>query len=289
MAINGSELILNPDGSLYHLNLKPGEIALDIITVGDPKRVVKIKKLMSHVHVEKEKREFYTVTGELEGKPLTVISTGIGTDNIDIVMNELDTLVNIDFETKKIKKKHTSLSFYRIGTTGGLTEDIALDSLVVSEYAIGMDGLLHYYNCKTPAELQVLASEIRDQIKSTLPQVFPYVFKSSLEKFDAISSDFRRGITFTAAGFYGPQGRKLRAQPAEENLLEKIKKLTFKGKHITNLEMETAAIYGISHLLGHQAVSFNVILANRTKGIFSKDPAAAVQKLIPKALEEIIG
>lgn len=287
MKIAPSELILNEDGSIYHLQLKPGEAAEKIITVGDPGRVEKVAKYMSHIHVNKKKREFHTITGEIEGTPITVVSTGIGSDNIDIVFNELDALFNIDFETQMIKNKFTPLTIFRLGTSGGLQPDIDVDSFVASEYGVGLEGLVHYYDYKAEGDSADLELHIRNAIKDRLPKIYPYAAATDPSLIDAFPSNFIRGITLTMGGFYGPQGRKLRIPLQYDEFLNNLQALSWNGKRMTNFEMETGAIYAMSQLLGHRALSLNVILANRALGTFSKDPARGVEDLIKSALPYI--
>jgi uridine phosphorylase len=284
MQIAPSELIINEDGSIYHLKLKPDEIAQKIITVGDPDRVDKITKYMSHIHVSKKKREFYTVTGEIDGENITVISTGIGSDNIDIVFNELDALVNIDFETREIKDQLTKLTFFRLGTSGALQPDIPVDAFVASEYGVGLEGLIHYYDYKAKGPSKELEEAVRACLCNDLPKIFPYAAATLPELIDVVPNSYIKGITLTMGGFYGPQGRKLRINLEHKSFLHQLQQLRWNGKSMTNFEMETSAIYAMASLLGHRALSFNVILANRALGTFSPDPAAGVENLIKSTL-----
>ena len=287
MKIAPSELILNEDGSIYHLKLKPDEVAPKIITVGDPDRVDKIAKYMSHIHVSKKKREFYTVTGEVEGEVLTVISTGIGSDNIDIVLNEIDALFNIDFNTRSIKKDFTQLTFIRVGTSGGLQPEIPVESIVVSEFGVGLEGLLHYYNYQSRGEALELENLIRSRISQDLPKIFPYAAGTDKNLVAHFPNHFVRGITLTMGGFYGPQGRKLRLELQYEGFLNNLQNIEWNGKKLSNFEMETSAIYAMASLLGHKGVSLNVVLANRALGTFSADPGNAVEQLIKETLPYI--
>lgn len=298
--LSESELILNPDGSIYHLNLLPEQVAKTIITVGDPDRVESVSRYFDKIECKVQKREFITHTGWIGKKRLTVISTGIGTGNIDIVFNELDALFNIDLKTRKIKKKLTSLDFIRIGTSGCLNKEIPVDSYLVSEFAVGMDNLLTYYQFKRGKEAKSIqgaldAYFIKNHSKI---QSIPYVFRGNEELLTKIGKDFIPGITLTCPGFYGPQGRQLRAANKEANLLDQFVgfnkdqfKFNKKKKgpiwQITNFEMETAGIYGMANLLGHRAISFNALLANRATGNFSKKPKKVVNKLIKQVLERI--
>lgn len=285
--IQNSELILNPDGSVYHLNLKPENIAHDIIFVGDQNRVEKITKHFDAVEFSTQKREFKTQTGIYNGKKLSVISTGIGPDNIDIVMNELDALVNIDLETRKPKTKLTSLNIVRIGTSGSLQADIPCDSFVMSAYAIGLDNMLRSYLIDTISENEIENAFIT-QTNWDLRKGRPYVVKGSETLANKIFSDkMHKGFTGTAGGFYGPQGRVLRLEIQDKELNHKMDTFNYKGIRMTNLEMETAAIYGLGKLLGHECLSLNAIIANRATGNFSKDPYIAVDELIAYTLNKL--
>ena len=279
-----SELILNPDGSIYHLHLKPEDIAHTIITVGDPDRVDKVARYFEEIVFEIQNREFKTVTGTYKNQHLTVISTGIGTDNIDIVFNELDALVNIDFSTRKVKEKHTALTFIRIGTSGAIQGDIPIDSFLISKKAVGLDSLLRFY-ANTSFLDEEFAKLFMEHTQWNTEKSVPYVVSGDtglLQKFS--SNDFLEGITVTNVGFYGPQGRNLRLQPQDADLNKKLKDFRCKDDSITNLEMETAGIYGMARLLGHRAISLNAILTNRVTGNFSKNPNATIDRLIQKTL-----
>jgi uridine phosphorylase len=285
--IPASELILNPDGSVYHLNLKPEQIAHDIIFVGDQNRVEKISNQFDTIEFSFQKREFKTHTGTLNGKRISVISTGIGPDNIDIVLNELDALVNIDLITRQPKTTLTSLNIVRIGTSGSLQADIPVDSFVMSKYGLGLDNMLRSYLVDEISNANMEVSFINhtnwDNRKGK-----PYVISCSEKLEQLIESDIiHKGITATAGGFYGPQGRVLRLDIQDINLNSKMDTFQFEGNRITNLEMETAAIYGLSKLLGHNALSLNAIIANRSTGTFSKDPYKAVDELIKYTLEKL--
>ena len=282
-----SDLILNPDGSIYHINLKPEHLAQNIIFVGDQDRVAKVAKHFDTIEFETQKREFKTITGTFNNKRFSVISTGIGPDNIDIVVNELDALVNIDLETRTIKKEHTSLNIVRIGTSGSLQKDIPIDSFVLAKYGLGFDGMLHAYDCE-----HILEREIEDAfIKHTnySPRKSrPYIVKNSQEIENILISDqVFSGITANAGGFYGPQGRILRIPIQDPDLNKKIDGFDFNGLKVTNLEMETSAIYGLAKLLGHQAVSMNAIIANRANLTFSEDPYKTVENLIEYTLNKL--
>ncbi|GGA73400.1 phosphorylase [Flavobacterium palustre] len=285
--IAASELILNPDGSIYHLNLKPEHIARDIIFVGDQDRVEKVTAYFDSIECTIQKREFKTQTGTYKGKRITVISTGIGPDNIDIVLNELDALVNIDFETRKIKEKLTSLNIIRIGTSGSLQANIPVDSFVMSQYAIGLDNMLRSY-CIDSVSNPKIETAFIEQTNWDLQKGKPYVVRSgeTLEK-QFNSTAIHKGFTATAGGFYGPQGRILRLNIQDTDLNRKMDQFEYKGLQITNLEMETAAIYGLSALLGHQAISLNAIIANRANGTFSKNPYQTIDNLIRYTLQKL--
>lgn len=287
MQLKPAELVINEDGSIYHLNLLPEDIANTIITVGDPDRVHQVSQHFDTIEVKKGKREFHTHTGHLNGKRISVISTGIGTDNIDIVLNELDALVNIDFKTRTLKEKHTSLDIIRIGTTGAIQPDIPIDSFLISKYSIGFDGLLHFYEHNKinypEIEDEFIAHTSWDSYKAR-----PYVLSYS-EKLGKLFSDnrIRLGFTATNTGFYGPQQRQLRIKPSQMELMQKLSTFKFKELQLTNLEMETSGIYALAQLLGHEAVSMNCILANRSTGEFSVTPTESVNRLIEFCLNRL--
>ena len=287
MAIQQSELILNPNGSVYHLNLKPEHIAHDIIFVGDQDRVEKITKHFDSIEFSTQKREFKTQTGIFKGKRLTVMSTGIGPDNIDIVINELDALVNIDLETRKPKEKLTSLNIIRIGTSGSLHADIPVDSFVLSKFGLGLDNMLRSYLIDAVSNIEMENAFVK-HTDWDLRKGMPYAISCSEKLEKIIESDkMHKGITATAGGFYGPQGRILRLNIQDNSLNSKMDNFLFEGNRITNLEMETAAIYGLSALLGHNALSLNAIIANRASGTFSEDPYKAVDELITYTLDKL--
>ena len=287
MTIKTSELILNPDGSVYHLNLKPENIAKTIILVGDQDRVEKVTSYFDTIEFSTQKREFKTQTGLYKGKCLSVISTGIGPDNIDIVLNEIDALFNIDLISRQPKANITSLDFIRIGTSGALQEDIPVDGFVLSTHGLDLNGMLHAY------KLNGITNEtIEDAfIKHTQwhpDKSRPLIIENSKSlqlELDDVS--LYKGITATAGGFYGPQGRVLRLALQDETLNHKMDSFKFKDYRITNLEMETSAIYGLSKLLGHRAVSLNAIIANRASGTFSKEPFKTIENLIEYTLNKI--
>ncbi len=287
--MKNSELILNRDGSIYHLSLHPEQVAPLIITVGDPERVQKVSRHFDRVEHRVRKREFVTHTGWLGKTHLSVISTGIGTDNVDIVLNELDALFNIDLKTRQIKAKPTSLTFIRIGTTGSLQPEIPVDSFVASWGAIGMDGLLQFYQAASQQNHPVL-SALREHMTDAWDfPVSPYFAEGDAGLLRHFSQDFYHGITATNSGFYGPQGRQLRAPVRLPEYLDLLQTFEFQGKRIVNLEMETAGIYGLAKLLGHRAVSLSAVLANRPGGTFSQNPDKPVRRLIEIVLEKISG
>lgn len=282
-----SELILNPDGSIYHLNLLPEDIADTIINVGDPDRVKMVSDFFDKIEIRKQKREFVTHTGTYRGKRITVISTGIGTDNIDIVYNELDALVNIDFESRTIKNDLKSLNLIRIGTSGALQEEILPDSFVCSSHGLGLDGLLNYYHWKPDQE----ENELQNALMNELPTEgrFPgiYLAKGSNYLHDKLSSGMHSGITASCSGFYGPQGREIRLKPYRADLIDRLSAFRFNSWRVTNFEMETGAMYGLARMLDHQCCSVNVIVANRIRQEFSKKPYESVKNLIELVLSRI--
>jgi uridine phosphorylase len=285
--IQSSELILNPDGSVYHLNLRPENIAHDIIFVGDQNRVEKITKSFDSIEFSTQKREFKTQTGTLKGKRITVMSTGIGPDNIDIVMNELDALVNINLETREIKENLTSLNIIRIGTSGSLQADIPVDSFVLSKYAIGLDNMLRSYLIDAVTETE-MEKAFEKHTHWDARKGKPYAIACSESLANKIfTGRMHKGITGTSGGFYGPQGRVLRLNIQDEDLNDKLADFNFEETKITNLEMETAAIYGLGKLLGHNCLSLNAIIANRASGTFSSDPYKAVDELIAYTLDKL--
>lgn len=283
-----SELIFNEDGSIYHLHLQPEQIADTIITVGDPDRVEAVSKYFDRLEHQVQKREFVTHTGYIGDKRLTVISTGIGTDNIDIVFNELDALANIDFDTRMPKTEHRALQFVRMGTSGGMQPNIDVDDFVISAYGIGMDGLLGYYlRDLTDAEsgLKTSLDAHLEEHKMHFPLELEVAAAGSKLLDQFAHKGWKQGMTLTATGFYAPQNRNLRAKPAYPQLFEVLEKFSYQGIQVTNLEMETAGIYGMANMLGHEGLSLNAILANRRAGSFSTDPKGIVRQLIEEALE----
>ncbi|WFB68098.1 nucleoside phosphorylase [Chryseobacterium sp. WX] len=276
-----SELVLNEDGSVYHLNLLPEDIADKIILVGDPDRVAKVSKYFDTVEIKKNKREFYTHTGTLRGERITVMSTGIGTENIDIVMNELDALVNIDLQNKEFKTEHKALELFRMGTCGSVNPDVQVDNMLVTQNVVGLDGLMHFYQ----------DYNFENEFSKSFLEKFPYerikpmlYFSDWAEEMGAYYKDAKyHGNTATFPGFYAPQGRQLRLKAVDDQFLETLNDLG-----ITNFEMETSAIYALSKLLGHKAITVNNVIANRRRGEFSANHHASEKNLIEWVLERII-
>ena len=285
--IGPSELIINPDGSIYHINLKPEHIAPTVIFVGDQDRVEKVARHFDHIEFSTQKREFKTIVGSIKNKRFTVISTGIGPDNIDIVLNEIDALVNIDLKSREIKNQLTSLEIVRMGTSGSLQQNIPVDSIVLGKYGLGFDGVLHFYQNQDIFETD-LENAFIDYSGYPIERSRPYIVRNSpiLEE-KLLSEGIFAGITATAGGFYGPQGRVLRLSVQDNLMNKKIENFKHDQLRITNMEMETSVIYGLSRLLGHRAVSMNAIIANRADLTFSKDPYAAVENLIKYTLDKL--
>lgn len=274
-----SELIINPRGAIYHLDLRPEEIADTVITVGDPDRVKEVSKHFDSIEVRSQHREFITHTGYVGKKRLTVLSSGIGPDNIDIVINELDALANIDFETRLIKPNLKSLNIIRIGTSGSLQEDIPVDSFVASTHGLGIDNLLNFYRHEQNEEEKLL---LQSFVTHTQLHGHPYISGAAASLLKNFVSGFHQGITVTCPGFYGPQGRILRLGIQNPGLINRLTDFRFGQHRITNFEMETSAIYGLGKLLGHHCLAINAIVANRVQKEFSKDGKAAVGNLIKK-------
>lgn len=276
-----SELVLNPDGSVYHLNLLPEDLAEKIILVGDPDRVPKVSKYFDKVEIKKNKREFYTHTGTLRGERITVMSTGIGTENIDIVMNELDALVNINLKDKEFKSEHKALQLFRLGTCGSVNPDVEVDNMLVTQNVVGLDGLLHFYQ----------DYQFENEFSKNFLEKFPYdkikpmlYFSDWAEHISDYYKDAKyHGNTATFPGFYAPQGRQLRLKALDDQFLETLNDLG-----VTNFEMETSAIYGLAKLLGHKALTVNAVIANRRRGEFSADHQASEKNMIEWVLERII-
>ena len=275
-----TELITNRDGSIFHLNLLPGDIADKIIIVGDPGRVNMLSTLLTDIRVKKENREFRTVTGISGGNEITIISSGIGTDNVDILINELDALVNIDLATGEPKAEPVSLTLIRIGTSGGLRADVPAGSYVLTETAVGFDGLIHFYEGYDWLLDNILSSVMAEYLEwpDTLP--FPYAINANKVLAQLFQGEnFIRGITISAPGFYGPQGRKLRLETFDNEINDKLAEFSFRGRTISNYEMESSAIYGLSGLLGHKALTVCLVIGNRVTGEFLYDYKPAIMNL----------
>ena len=283
LKIAESELILTKRGAIYHLDARPEEVADTIITVGDPGRVAEVSKHFDKVEFKLQHREFITHTGTIGKKRLSVISTGIGPDNIDITLNELDALANIDFETRQIKDQLTQLTIIRIGTCGSLQADIPVDSMVASTHGLGVDNLLHFYRLENNEEEKQIVQHFiaHTQIGSV---TMPYVASAGGSVLKHFVDGYSHGITVTCPGFYGPQGRVLRLGLANPEFVDRLTHFSFGNHRIANFEMETSAIYGLGKLMGHQCLSLNAVVANRVVKEFSKDGAAAVENLIKRSL-----
>ncbi|MGC1390656.1 MAG: nucleoside phosphorylase [Bacteroidales bacterium] len=281
-----TELITNKDGSIYHLNLLPGDISNKIIIVGDPGRVDMLASLMQDIRVRKENREFHTVTGSFENTEFTVISSGIGTDNIDILVNELDALVNIDLNTGIAKEEPVSLTFLRLGTSGGLRADVPAGSYVLTETAIGFDGLLHFYEGYDWILDTGLADNLADYLEWPDTLSYPYAVNANKELIELFQNeDFRKGITISAPGFYAPQGRRLRLETFDNEINNKLSEFSYRGRTICNYEMESSAIYGLSALLGHKALTICLVIGNRVTGEFIQDYKPLMSELAFKVFK----
>jgi len=285
--IEQSELILNKDGSVYHLNLLPEMIANNIILVGDPGRVSEVSAFFDSIEVERYNREIKTHTGIYAGKPLTVMSTGMGTDNLDIVINELDALVNIDLKTRTIKEEKRTLNLIRLGTSGAMQKDVPVDTFVASEFGLGLDGLMNFY--KGPEAISEFEME-KEFIKQTeWPEKlsYPNIIKASGSLLNLFDDGFIKGITATAPGFYGPQGRRLRMPLAYADLNERLQKFNYEGKKVLNFEMETSGLYGLGRSLGHNTLTVCAVIANRIRKEYSQDHQQIIQQLIEIVLSKL--
>ncbi len=284
-SIPESELIINKRGAIYHLDLRPDELAPTIITVGDPDRVHRVSRHFDTIEHRSQHREFVSHTGRIGQKRLTVVSTGIGTDNIDIVLNELDALVNIDFSSRTIRKEFTHLTIIRVGTSGSLQKDIPVDSFVASTYGLGIDNLLNFYrNEPNEAENELLQSfSAQTQLHHRLAH--PYISSASASLLRHFATGFHQGITVTCPGFYGPQGRVLRLGLSQPELIDRLTGFSYGPHRIANFEMETAGIYGLGKLLGHSCLSLSAMVANRIQKTFSPDGDALVDNLINITLD----
>lgn len=284
--LSPADLIINPDGSIYHLNLLPEDIAETVITVGDPDRVSEISKHFDEIELRKGKREFITHTGYLGKRRITVLSTGIGTDNIDIVFNELDALVNIDFNSRKVKENLSSLTIIRIGTSGAIQADIPTGTILASSFGLGLDALMNYYVQELSGDEHSLLDGIKTHF-SHFKGINPYLTAADDGLLQSIGKQMEQGITVTAPGFYAPQGRQVRAKNAMPNLIEHLHTFRHTGHRIANLEMETAGIYALAKVLGHKALSVNAILASRVNFEFSTHPDKVVEQAIKMVLDQL--
>ena len=285
--ILNTDLLLNPDGSVYHLSLHPDQLADTVIIVGDPDRVGEISCYFDRVDHNVRNREFNTCTGWFGGKRITALSTGIGTDNIDIVLHELDALVNINLQTREINPVIRSLNIIRIGTSGAIQPDIPVDSFCVSTYGMGLDNLMRYY-LSSGVRDEKIEQNFLDQTGWDIDHVRPYFIKGTEQLIERFSDVAIRGITATAPGFYGPQGRKLRLNLADPDIIRKLQNFNFNGERIINFEMETSALYGLSALLGHNALTLCALIANRASFTYSKDHKPVMNNLIQLVLERLV-
>lgn len=287
-AISHTDLILNPDGSIYHLHLKPGDIADQVILVGDPGRVAQVSSHFDHVEHRKSNREFVSHTGTYRGKRITVLSTGIGTDNIDIVLNELDALVNVDLEKRMLKPEHSSLTLVRIGTSGALHADVSPGQSILTEIAGGFDGPYHFYKDPGKLNMEKLARAFMEHTAWKPSLTEPYFIKGSEHLLAKLQDPgIVSGITLSTPGFYAPQVRSIRLSPVDTELVSKLGTFSYKGMRINNFEMESSALYALSALLGHRAVSICVAIANRVSLEFLEEYHGAVDGLITLVLDKL--
>lgn len=285
--IEPSELIINDDGSIYHLHLRPEEIADTILLVGDPGRVELVSSYFSKIEHKVSNREFCTHTGYFNNKRMSVLSTGIGTDNLDIVVNELDALVNIDLKSRIQKEVHTSLNLIRLGTSGGLQREVLVDSFLVSKSSIGFDGLLNYYADRNKISDLAFEKAFTEFVNWSPLLPAPYVVNCCPVLLEKVGKGMMEGVNISASGFYGPQGRVLRLPIVDPDINDKIEKFSFQGRKITNYEMESSALYGLSLLLGHNALTACAIVANRVTKTFSKDYHPFIKKLVEHTLQKL--
>ena len=288
-AIGASELIINDRGAIYHLNLRPEEIADTIITVGDPERVASVSKYFDRIEHKLAHREFITHTGSIGNKRISVLSTGIGPDNIDIALNEIDALVNIDFTTRTIHDQKKSVSIIRMGTCGSLQGEVGVNELVAGTHGLGIDNVLHFYAQENNEEEKAILNAFDEHTQISAHKIHPYIATASAGLLKHFTEGYSHGITVTCPGFYGPQGRILRLPLKMPNLVDQMTSFRYGQHRIANFEMETSAIYGLCNLLGHQCLSINVIIANRVKKEYSKDMGKAVDHMIQKSLGIIAG
>ena len=283
-AIGASELIINDRGAIYHLNVRPEEIADTIITVGDPERVAEVSKYFDRIEHKLSHREFITHTGYIGNKRISVLSTGIGPDNIDIALNEIDALVNIDFLSRTIKEEKKSVSIIRMGTCGSLQGEVDVNELVAGTHGLGIDNVLHFYSQENNEEEKAILAAFEKHTSIHSHKIQPYISSASKNLIQHFNEGYSKGITVTCPGFYGPQGRILRLPLKMPQLVDQMTSFRFEQHRIANFEMETSAIYGLCNLLGHQCLSINVIIANRVKKEYSKDMGKAVDHMIQKSL-----
>jgi len=288
-AIGASELIINDRGAIYHLNVRPEEIADTIITVGDPERVAEVSKYFDRVEHKLAHREFITHTGYIGQKRISVLSTGIGPDNIDIALNEIDALANINFDTRSINDQKKSVSIIRMGTCGSLQGEVGVNELVAGTHGLGIDNVLHFYQRENNEEEKAILAAFDEHTKISAHKIQPYIATASAGLLKHFTEGYSHGITVTCPGFYGPQGRILRLPLKMPNLVDQMTSFKYGQHRIANFEMETSAIYGLCNLLGHQCLSINVIIANRVKKEYSKDMGKAVDHMIQKSLGIIAG
>ncbi|MEY3189095.1 MAG: hypothetical protein RIT41_1630 [Bacteroidota bacterium] len=288
-AIGASELIINDRGAIYHLNVRPEEIADTIITVGDPERVAEVSKYFDRVEHKLAHREFITHTGYIGQKRISVLSTGIGPDNIDIALNEIDALANINFDTRSINDQKKSVSIIRMGTCGSLQGEVGVNELVAGTHGLGIDNVLHFYERENTEEEKAILAAFDEHTKISAHKIQPYIATASAGLLKHFTEGYSHGITVTCPGFYGPQGRILRLPLKMPNLVDQMTSFKYGQHRIANFEMETSAIYGLCNLLGHQCLSINVIIANRVKKEYSKDMGKAVDHMIEKSLGIIAG
>lgn len=287
-AIPASQLVLNGEGAVYHLGLHPEELADDVILVGDPGRVDMIASFFEKIEVKRENRELWTRTGYYNGKRITVLSTGMGTDNLDIVMNELDTLANIDLQTRMPRSTHRSLNLIRLGTSGALQADIPVeDSYVATRYAIGLDGLIYFYEKNGEVNETAMRDAFIEQMDYPKDLPMPYVVEGSQELFERLGKGYFQGITATAPGFYGPQGRTLRMQLAYPENNRKIEAFNYQGWRVCNFEMESSALYGLGKMMGHQCLTICAVIANRVSEKFCSDYHPYINKLVTNTLNRL--
>jgi uridine phosphorylase len=288
-SIGASELIINDRGAIYHLNVRPEEIADTIITVGDPERVAEVSKYFNQIEFKLAHREFITHTGTIGNKRISVLSTGIGPDNIDIALNEIDALANINFDTRTINDQKKSVSIIRMGTCGSLQGEVGVDELVAGTHGLGIDNVLHFYAQENNEEEKAILAAFDEHTKITAHKIQPYIATASADLIKHFTEGYSLGITVTCPGFYGPQGRILRLPLKMPNLVDQMTSFKYGQHRIANFEMETSAIYGLCNLLGHQCLSINVIIANRVRKEYSKDMGKAVDHMIQKSLGIIAG